>query len=107
MKTILASLLAAAFVLTASPSMAANLCHIGKLIQTGKCPKCDLRGAILRGAKLRDAKLNGAKFCNTILQYNNARRQSQKRPLQEVAPGPKSPSALPSARYRLLSRAPY
>jgi uncharacterized protein YjbI with pentapeptide repeats len=65
MKTIISSLLAAAFVLSASPSMAAcksGQCrkNVAKLKKTRKCPKCDLRGANLSGAKLWEANLRGA-----------------------------------------------
>jgi uncharacterized protein YjbI with pentapeptide repeats len=65
MKTIISSLLAAAFVLSASPSMAAcksDLCrkNVAKLKRTKKCTKCDLRRADLSRADLRFANLGGA-----------------------------------------------
>jgi hypothetical protein len=60
MKTIISSLLAAAFVLTASPSLAFDPAHVAQLKKTKICPKCDLRGTDLRGADLRWANLRGA-----------------------------------------------
>lgn len=67
MRTILSSLLAAAFVLTASLSMAFDAKHFAQLKRTKKCPRCDLRFvqlriADLRGADLRNANLYGAKL---------------------------------------------
>ena len=62
MKIIISSLLAAAFVLTASPSLAFNASDFEQLKQTKRCPKCDLAGANLHGANLR-----GARFCGTTM----------------------------------------
>lgn len=54
------------------PSQAADQANIKRLLQTGSCPKCDLRNADLEranlenanleGANLRDAKLKGARL---------------------------------------------
>ena len=53
MKTIVSSLLAAVFVLAASPSMAYDPAHVAQLKRTKKCPRCDLQGADLRGANIK------------------------------------------------------
>lgn len=71
MKIIISGLLAAVFVLTASPSVAVNNESVDKLIRTKKCPKCDLRGAKLRGANLR-----GAKFCGTTMPNGKIRNDN-------------------------------
>ncbi len=88
MKTIFSSLLAAAFLLSASPSVAFDAKHVAQLKRTKKCPKCDLRGAnlslanlfgaylngaYLRVADLRFANLSGAKFCKTIMPNGKVR----------------------------------
>ncbi len=56
-----------AFVLAASPSMAADPAHVAQLKRTKKCVNCDLRGAKLSYVDLRGADLRDAKFCWTIM----------------------------------------
>jgi uncharacterized protein YjbI with pentapeptide repeats len=71
MKTIISSLFAAAFVLSASLSMAADPAHVEQLKLTGKCIKCDLRGAFMFGANLYRADLRGANLRDADLRRAN------------------------------------
>lgn len=57
MKKVLTGLLALSWILTASPSIAADPVNIAKLKQTKKCNKCDLRGAKLNGANLQGVEM--------------------------------------------------
>ena len=71
MKTIISSLFAAAFVLSASLSMAADPAHVEQLKKTGKCIKCDLRGAFMFGADLITANLRGSNLRGADLRKAN------------------------------------
>ncbi len=62
----------------ALPALAANPTHLRQLLDTNRCPGCDLRGAnlegvSLRGADLSEANLQGANFRNADLRYANFR----------------------------------
>ena len=89
MRTILSSALAAAVLMSASPSMAADLAHVAQLKQSRKCPKCDLSyanlsganltgvdlpSANLRGASLEGADLSGANLGGANLMFAHLKR---------------------------------
>ncbi|MCT7974661.1 IMS domain-containing protein [Laspinema olomoucense] len=63
----------------ALPVAAANPAHLQQLLDTNRCPGCDLRdaqleGVSLRGADLSEADLQGANLRNADLRYVNFRR---------------------------------
>jgi hypothetical protein len=60
------------------PVTAANPAHLRQLLDTNRCPGCDLRdaqleGVSLRGADLSEANLQGANLRNADLRYANFR----------------------------------
>ncbi len=62
----------------ALPVAAANPAHLQQLLDTNRCPGCDLRdaqleGVSLRGADLSEANLQGANLRNADLRYANFR----------------------------------
>ena len=55
----LRALIGAACVVAATQALAFDAADLARLDGTGKCVKCDLRGADLRETKLREADLKG------------------------------------------------
>ena len=74
MRTILSSVLVAAVLMGASPSVAEDSANIARLKLTRKCPNCDLSGANMHRMNLLGADLSGANLSGANLSGANLYR---------------------------------